>query len=200
MPRSMKSYKAEELSADATYKILSGTVIPRPIAWLTTQNADGLVNVAPFSFFNIVSKNPALLSVSFTADKDSLNNIFTTKEAVVHLVTADNVAEMNQTAARLSADESEAEKFAIPLVPSKSVTVPSIKNSQVRFETKLYKHTPLENGGHLVLLKVVNFLIDDALIDEANFHIDMEAFKPIARLAGNQYAGLGEIFELKRPN
>lgn len=194
----MKVYDTGELQPQQIYKLLSGSIIPRPIAWLTTQNSTGLVNIAPFSFFNVVSSQPPLISVSFTGNKDSLNNLLTTQEAVVHLVNAENVDQMNQTAAQLTADKSEAKTFSVELESSNTLQVPSIKNSKVRFETQLYKHLPLENEGHLVLLKIVKFVVADELIDE-NFHIDAEKLNPIARLAGNQYARLGEIFEIKRP-
>ncbi len=194
----MKVYDTGELQPQQIYKLLSGSIIPRPIAWLTTQNSTGLVNIAPFSFFNVVSSQPPLISVSFTGNKDSLNNLLTTQEAVVHLVNAENVDQMNQTAAQLTADKSEAKTFSVELESSNILQVPSIKNSKVRFETQLYKHLPLENEGHLVLLKIVKFVVADELIDE-NFHIDAEKLNPIARLAGNQYARLGEIFEIKRP-
>lgn len=196
----MKTYKSKDLNAKEIYKLLSGSVIPRPIAWLTTQNEAGLVNAAPFSFFSIASSTPPLLSVSFTADKDSLNNLLATKEAVVHLVSSDNVEQMNATAARLAANISEVEQLGLELLPSEMVSVPSLKNSKVRFETRLYKHVPLEHDGHLVLLEVVNFLFDDDVLDDEKFYIDAKALDPIARLAGNQYGKLGDLFELKRPN
>lgn len=194
----MKVYKTDELNAKIIYKLLSGSVIPRPIAWLTTQNENGVVNAAPFSFFNVVSSSPPLISVSFTDNKDSLNNILQNREAVVHLVNTENVELVNQTAARLSAELSEIDQFSIELEPSKQIRVPSIKNSKIRFETELYKHISLENNGHLVLLRIVNFVIADELIDE-NFHLNTDRLSPVARLAGNQYAKLGEIFEINRP-
>ena len=195
----MKSYQTDELNPQLVYKLLSGSIVPRPIAWLTTQNEEGLVNVAPFSFFNVASSNPPLLSVAFTANKDSLNNLLATGEAVVHLVNADNVEQMNQTAARLSAEISEAEVFSLDLEASKTVKVPSLTASKVRFETRLYHHVPLQNEGHLVLLEVLNFSFADEVLDEENFHVDIDALQPIARLAGNDYAKLGERFSIARP-
>ncbi|QDK70301.1 flavin reductase family protein [Lactococcus protaetiae] len=195
----MKSYKADELNQQLVYKLLSGSVVPRPIAWLTTQSQDGLVNVAPFSFFNVASSHPPLLSVAFTGNKDSLNNLLSTQEAVVHLVNSDNVELMNLTASRLPAHISEAEEFLIELTPSQMVKVPTIKNSSARFETKLYQHIPLEDEGHLILLEVIHFAFDDEILDEQNFHINTDKLAPIARLAGNDYAVLGETFTIKRP-
>ena len=195
----MKSYRAKELDEQLIYKLLSGSVVPRPIAWLTTQNEEGLVNVAPFSFFNVASANPPLLSVAFTGEKDSYLNLRTTKEAVVHLINSDNVILMNQTAAKLAANESEAEKFALDLEPSQIVNVPSLVKSRVRFETQLYQDISLGREGHLVLLEVVSLSFTDDVIDTEKFYIDIEALGPIARLAGNDYAKLGESFKIERP-
>lgn len=196
----MKSYRAKELDEQLIYKLLSGSVVPRPIAWLTTQNEEGLVNVAPFSFFNVASANPPLLSVAFTGEKDSYLNLRTTKEAVVHLINSDNVVLMNQTAAKLAANESEAEKFALDLEPSQIVNVPSLVKSRVRFETQLYQDISLGQEGHLVLLEVVSLSFTDVVIDTEKFYIDIEALGPIARLAGNDYAKLGESFKIERPH
>lgn len=196
----MKSYRSKELDEQLIYKLLSGSVVPRPIAWLTTQNEEGLVNVAPFSFFNVASANPPLLSVAFTGEKDSYLNLRTTKEAVVHLINSDNVVLMNQTAAKLAANESEAEKFALDLEPSQIVNVPSLVKSRVRFETQLYQDISLGQEGHLVLLEVVSLSFTDDVIDTEKFYIDIEALGPIARLAGNDYAKLGESFKIERPH
>jgi len=196
----MKSYRAKELDEQLIYKLLSGSVVPRPIAWLTTQNEEGLVNVAPFSFFNVASANPPLLSVAFTGEKDSYLNLRTTKEAVVHLINSDNVVLINQTAAKLAANESEAEKFALDLEPSQIVNVPSLVKSRVRFETQLYQDISLGQEGHLVLLEVVSLSFTDEVIDTEKFYIDIEALGPIARLAGNDYAKLGESFKIERPH
>ncbi|WP_252899125.1 flavin reductase family protein [Lactococcus fujiensis] len=84
----MKSFNVEELDERQIYKLMSGSIIPRPIAWVTTQNRSGLVNVAPFSFFNVVSSQPPLVSIAFTAKKDTFNNIMATKEAVIHLISS----------------------------------------------------------------------------------------------------------------
>ena len=158
------------------------------------------MNVAPFSFFNVASANPPLLSVAFTGEKDSYLNLRTTKEAVVHLINSDNVVLMNQTAAKLAANESEAEKFALDLEPSQIVNVPSLVKSRVRFETQLYQDISLGQEGHLVLLEVVSLSFTDDVIDTEKFYIDIEALGPIARLAGNDYAKLGESFKIERPH
>ncbi|GAB2025159.1 flavin reductase family protein [Lactovum odontotermitis] len=195
----MKSYKADNLTEKEVYKLLSGAIIPRPIAWLTTQNADGLVNAAPFSFFTVVSSEPPIVAISMTAMKDSVRNLLETGEGVIQLVSSNNIEQMNQTASTLPADESEVLKFGIPTVNSEVVSVPAVKDSLVRFEVKLYQHLPVGKHSHLMLLEIVNFAFADDLLDAENFHVNAEKLDPVARLAGNNYAQLGRIFEIKRP-
>lgn len=195
----MKSFNVEELDERQIYKLMSGSIIPRPIAWVTTQNRSGLVNVAPFSFFNVVSSQPPLVSIAFTAKKDTFNNIMATKEAVIHLISSQNVKEMNLTASKLNSNVSEADKYDLELIPSQRVTVPSLKNSLVRFETVLYKHIPLENDAQFVILKLKNFIFDEEVLEESSLHILAEKLDPVARLAGNNFATLGEQWTLIRP-
>lgn len=202
----MKSFTTDTLNRInpyLAYKLLSGSVIPRPIAWVTTQAADGTVNAAPFSFFNVVSSQPPLVSISMLGQKDSVANLLATGEAVIHFVNPDNVEAMNMTAASLPSQMSETETFGIDTEPSQTVSVPSIKNTPIRFEAKLFKHLPIEADGYIVsnlmILEITNFAFSDAVFDENKFYVKPDAFQPIARLAGNTYAELGDLFDIERP-
>ncbi|MDR1605834.1 MAG: flavin reductase family protein [Streptococcaceae bacterium] len=202
----MKSFTTEALNRAnpyLAYKLLSGTVIPRPIAWVTTQAANGTVNAAPFSFFNVVSSQPPLVSISMLGQKDSVDNLLETGEAVIHFVNPDNVELMNQTAASLPKTVSEIDRFGIATEPSQTVRVPSISNAPIRFEAKLFQHLPIEAHGtivsHLMLLEITNFAFDETIFDEEKFYVKPEIFQPIARLAGNTYSELGQRFDLERP-
>lgn len=202
----MKNFTTDELNRHnpyLAYKLLSGSVIPRPIAWVATQSVDGVVNAAPFSFFNVVSSQPPLVSISMLGQKDSVNNLLATKEAVIHFISPDNVETMNQTAASLPSQMSEVRTFDIPTEPSRTVSVPSIINAPIRFEAKLFKHIPIESNGYVVsnlmLLEITNFAFSDAVFDAEKFYVKPDAFQPIARLAGNTYAELGDLFDLERP-
>ena len=152
----MKAFKPEDMSSIDAYKLISGLVIPRPIAWLTTQNSTGLVNAAPFSFFNVVSKDPVIVSIAMTEMKDSVRNLLETK--VIHLVNMDNVETMNQTSAPLTATESEIEKFGIKITASEEVKVPAIENAKARLEVVLHQHIPVGKTSQLMLLEVKIFL------------------------------------------
>ena len=195
----MKAFKPEDMSSTDAYKLISGLVIPRPIAWLTTQNATGLVNAAPFSFFNVVSKEPVIVSIAMTEMKDSVRNLLETKEGVIHLVNMDNVEAMNQTSAPLTATESEIEKFGIKMTESEEVKVPAIENAKARLEVVLHQHIPVGKTSQLMLLEVKNILMDDSVIDEEKLYIKAQELDPVARLSGRAYTELGHTFEITRP-
>ncbi|HEC2172076.1 TPA: flavin reductase family protein [Staphylococcus delphini] len=204
----MYAFYASELSKQQMYKFLIGSVVPRPIALITSQSEEGLLNIAPFSFFNIVASEPALLSVAVNRKegemKDTARNILTMKEAVVHVVTEDNVANANQTAAMLPPDESELARTTFTTTDSEMVSVPSLNESSIRFEVKLYRHIEIkndrnENTSDLLLLEIQKMVIDEAIYHLENGHIDVENVKPVSRLAGNDYARLGETFTIERP-
>ncbi|QQM95971.1 flavin reductase family protein [Staphylococcus pseudintermedius] len=204
----MYAFYASELSKQQMYKFLIGSVVPRPIALITSQSEEGLLNIAPFSFFNIVSSEPALLSVAVNrkegAMKDTARNILTTKEAVVHVVTEANVANANQTVALLPPDESELDHTTFTTTDSEMVNVPSLNESSIRFEVKLYQHVEIkndrnENTNDLLLLEIQKVYIDEDLFDLEKGYVDVENVQPVSRLAGDNYARLGETFTIKRP-
>lgn len=186
------------------YKLLIGTVIPRPIAFVTTQSEDGILNGAPFSYFNIVSSNPPMVSLSIQRPagrlKDTARNIYNNHEFVVHIVDGENVGKINQTAASLPRGESEIELANLTPVPSENVTVPGVLEAKVRMECKLVQAIPLgeeEPGSDLFIGEIVQFHIDESIYQEGR--IDPRALNAVSRLAGSNYATIGEIFEIERP-
>lgn len=188
------------------YKILTGTVIPRPIGWISSISADGKTNLAPFSFFNAVGEDPPHIMFSTVrtnnTNKDTLNNVLATKQFVVNLATEELTEAMNATSASLPPDENEFDYAGLTPVPSVLVKPPRVKESPVNFECELVHHYSLEghkNGGATIMIgKIVMFHIDDAILID-DFKINMETYKPVARLAGSNYAGLGKVFSIKRP-
>lgn len=196
----------QQLSERDNYKFLIGSIIPRPIAFVTTKSEEGVVNAAPFSFFNIVSSNPPLISVSIQRPggrvKDTARNILATKEFVVHIVDTTNVEKVNETAASLPPEESEIPRAGLTLIDSTNISVPAVAEAKVRFECKLER--TLELGGDkehpgcdLFIGKVVAYHIDEALYE--NGCIDAEGLAAVSRLAGNDYAEIGRIFTIARP-
>ncbi|MFJ7669205.1 flavin reductase family protein [Lysinibacillus sp. NPDC097195] len=187
------------------YKLLTGSIIPRPIAFVTTKSEHGVVNGAPFSYFNIVSSNPPMLSLAIQRSagslKDTARHIQYQGQFVVHIVDEDNVSQVNETAASLAATESEVEKVGFTVIDSNRINVPGIMEAKVRMECRLIQTIPLKNGeeqtGDLFIGEVVQFHLDEAVYQEGR--IDSSALKAVSRLAGSSYATIGDIFEIARP-
>lgn len=195
----------EEMSERENYKFLIGSIIPRPIALITSVSEDEVLNIAPFSYFNIVTANPPIVSVSLQRKNDSLRdtarNLLKNKEAVIHVVDVENVDDANETAASLRPDESELDKTNFTVIPSKTMETPSLEESKVRFEVELYEHVLVENEGEptadLMLLKINHYHIDDDLYYEGR--IDPIGLGAVSRLAGHDYGEIGKIFTRARP-
>lgn len=196
----------KDLTQRENYKLLIGSIIPRPVAVVSTQSADGIVNIAPFSFFNIVSSEPVILSLAIQRKegelKDTARNLLATKEAVVHILDQTNVQEANKTAVLLPADQSELTVSGFTTTTSKTIAVPGLKEASVRLETILHQHVPIKKDqqttADLLLLEVVGYQIAEDVYQDGK--IDPRALQAVSRLAGNSYATIGEIFDIKRPS
>lgn len=204
----MINLSASELSPHEQYKLLSGSIIPRPIAWITTQNTAGLINLAPFSFTTGISNQLPLLSVAILrerqAPKDTAANLLARHEAVVHMVSTDLTKAMNQTAARLAPDQSELTLIDLPLIPRTEIQVPGLQAARIRFETILYQYVPIRDAAGIIMtdlfiLEIRQFHFAEAVLDLPTLHVNPAALAPIARLAGPNYAELGRTFTLRRP-
>ena len=201
----MKEIRPEVLSQKENYKLLIESIIPRPIALVTTESDDNVLNIAPFSFFNVVSSDPPILSVAVQRVngemKDTARNIVQNKEAVVHIVDTDNVRDANQTAALLSHEESELERTNFETVDSVEVSVKGLKQSKVRFEAVLYDDIVIEKDGQpisdLLLLEVKYYHFDERIYNDG--YINKEELNAVSRLAGNDYAEIGHTFTIERP-
>ncbi|WP_207579372.1 flavin reductase family protein [Listeria marthii] len=206
----MTIFKSAELSQKDNYKFLTGSIIPRPIAFVTTLAEDGVtVNAAPFSFFNVVSSSPAIVSIAVQrADgeqKDTARNAAFTKELNIHIVSEEFVEEMNKTAARLARDVSEIDKTNLHLEPVQDMKTPKISEAKIVLTAKLEQIIPIKNDAgevvfDLILARIVTYDFADDVFDPEHLYILPEKLAPIARLAGNDYAKLGEIFRIERPN
>jgi len=198
-------FDVQNTDPTALYKLLTGTIIPRPIGWISTIDENGINNLAPFSYFNMVSSDPPCLMFSTRRDdnknKDTLNNVLQNNQFVVNLVTIDVVEQMNTTSAAVAASIDEFELANITPIDSVFVKPKRVKESLVHFECEKIHHYFIDNetgGGACVIIgKVITMHIDDSILME-NHKIDLEKYKPVARLAGSNYSKLGELFQIKR--
>ncbi|KIL45431.1 flavin reductase family protein [Jeotgalibacillus soli] len=205
----MERINPANLSEKERYKLLTGTIVPRPIAFVTTLSSDGIVNGAPFSYFNMISATPPLVAVSVGRHKDTANqkdtarNALQKKEFVVHLTNELNVEAVNEASAPLPPDESEITRAGLTLIESDTIDVPGINEANVRLECTLHHHLELSEPGKpvtgdLLIGYVTAIHLASGLRDD-NGYIQLEKLKPIARLAGSNYAKLGESFSIERP-
>ncbi|MFS0634948.1 flavin reductase family protein [Mesobacillus foraminis] len=201
----MLSIDPSRLSERENYKFLIGSIIPRPIAFVTSLSEEGVLNGAPFSYFNIVSSNPPMISLSIQRakgkQKDTARNIIGGKEFVVHIVDEDNVEQINETAATLPPDQSEVQLAQLTSVKSLKVSVAGVAEAKIRLECVLEQ--ALELGGadapgcDFLIAKVVQFHIKDDIYE--NGRIDPRGLGAVSRLAGINYAKVGEVFSMERP-
>ena len=187
------------------YKLLTGTIIPRPIGWVSTVDENGINNLAPFSFFNAVGEDPPHLMFSTVRtgnkNKDTLNNVLANKQFVVNLVTEETVKQMNMTAQSVNSDVDEFQLANLTPIDSIFIKPKRVKESYVHFECEMVHHYFLEdhkNGGACIVIgKIITMHINDEILMEGN-RINLDKYKPVARLAGSNYAKMGELFSIKR--
>ena len=198
-------FNPETLEAKAIYKLLTGSIIPRPIAWVSTINEIGINNLAPFSYFNMVGDDPPHVMFSTRRDnnsnKDTLNNILSIKQFVVNMVTEALAEQMNSTAQAVAPEVDEFEMVGVTPIASSVVKPMRVKESPIQFECEMVHHYFLEDhkqGGACVIIgRVVRMHFDESVLLE-DYKINMKTYKPIARLAGSNYSKIGEVFSIKR--
>jgi flavin reductase (DIM6/NTAB) family NADH-FMN oxidoreductase RutF len=197
----------EALSRQSIYKILIGSVVPRPIGWISTVDEAGRPNLAPFSFFNVVCPKPPtvlfcpMIRGTDGNTKDTLNNVKATGEFVVNIVTEELVPAMIASSVEIAADVNEFELTGLKTAPSVVVKPPRVAQSPIHFECKLTQIVEIGNnrgGGSVVIGEIVHLHVDErVLFDEDK--IDLKALKPVGRLAGSAYVRVTDLFEIERP-
>ena len=199
-------FDMEQLAADKRYKILTATVTPRPIAWVTTISENGVVNAAPFSFFNVMGHEPPTVALGLLAGegrfKDTATNILETGEFVVNLVSEANAEAMNVTCIDAPPDIDELILAGLTPVASRAIRPPRIAQSPVSFECRVL--TSLVTGPRqtAVIGRVIGAHVDaSAVQDSERCHIDTQALGLIARMHGRGwYARCTDLFQLDRPS
>jgi flavin reductase (DIM6/NTAB) family NADH-FMN oxidoreductase RutF len=186
------------------YKLLTGSVVPRPIAWVSSISAAGVPNIAPFSYFNIACVEPPMLLFCPQrhpdgSPKDTLRNVTETGEFVLHLVSESLVEVMNQTSAQFPPGMSEFDQARVMRVPAERVVPPRVADAPVAFECGVEQIVRLGDatGADIVIGRVLLIHIADEVYRDS--YVILDALRPVARLAGSDYARVTDTFSLPRP-
>lgn len=197
----MRSFATDDLSEARAYALMVGIVVPRPVAWITSVNAAGMVNAAPFSCYTFVCNRPPMLAVSIgprgTALKDTAANIAANREFVVNVATEETLASMHASSAEYPPHESEVAALGLMTTPSRIVAPPRLACSPIAMECRLERRLDLgETRSGLIIAEILMFHVDESLLDDNRISVDR--FRPIARLGGPNYATLGRIITQPR--
>lgn len=198
MPRLFDMHTLDEREK---YRILTSCIVPRPIAWVTTMDSEGICNAAPFSFFTGVSIEPPL--VIFAVErrhgkkKDTVINIEQTNEFVINIVTVHNVQQMNETSRDFTVGENEFEKAGLTAIPSHTVIPPSIGESPIHLECVLDRIIEIGSSPHSLVIGEVKLIsVDSALLKDER--VDMKELEVVGRMGGKYYLKSDALFELER--
>ncbi|NYT83836.1 flavin reductase family protein [Alcaligenaceae bacterium] len=195
----------QSLDDKARYKLLMSSVVPRPIALITSLCQDGTVNAAPFSLFNIMSSSPPIVVVGIDTRetgflKDTGRNIEANGEFVVNLVNEELSAQMNLCATGLPYGASEIDYASLEVTPSVQVAPPRIAKSPIGLECKLENALKIGNGRVIVIGRIVHYHIDDRYYDAEKQYVLSENIGLVARMHGRSwYARTSDLYELARP-
>ncbi|MFC7395531.1 flavin reductase family protein [Scopulibacillus cellulosilyticus] len=203
----MVDINPQNQSAKENYKLLIGSVLPRPIAFITTLGQNNIVNAAPFSFYNVVCPDPPMLGISCSRleggrMKDTIRNAKENGTFVVHVVDHENLKQVNECSINYPPDQSEVNYAGLTLTKSFSVDTPSIKEAKISMECKVKQIIPLGGtqdtpSNDFLIGEIVHFKVDDSIYYDGK--IDTEKLQPIGRLAGTNYSYLGDIVSMSRP-
>ena len=196
-----------DLPHSSVYKLLTGSVLPRPIGWISSLDADGRPNLAPFSFFNVVCSKPPtvvfcpLIRGTDGKTKDTLNNVRATNEFVVNIVTEELAQAMNLSSIEAPPEMDEFAYAGVTSSPSARVRPPRVQESPVHFECRVRQIVEISSapgGGSLVIGEVLHIHVDERVLIGSD-KINLAALKPIGRLAGGAYVRITDVFEMERP-
>lgn len=197
------------LTAGQCYFQIIQTLMPRPIAWVLSEHANGSYNLAPFSFFTAVCSEPPILMLSLglkpTGEfKDTRTNLERSQRCVIHIPDRNMLQMMNASSATLAADVSEVEQLGLSLLPFEGFSLPRLAGVKVAYGCRLHEIKEMGAGPQsLLFVEIEKIFIDDEIVDAAeNGRIKVDALKldPIARLGANEYGFLTDITHLKRPD
>jgi len=196
------------LSGYAAYNAMTQTIVPRPVAWVLSDNGDGGYNLAPFSYFNALTSEPPLITLSIGNKrdgeaKDTLHNIVTRNHLVIHIPHREQAVAVTHSAAPLAHGDSEIAQLGLELTEFPGFSLPRLAECRIAIGCTHYQ--TLEIGPRpqsLVVCQIQSLWIDDNIIDspaDAPLHLDARRLDPLGRLGGDEYVTLGEIFTVTNP-
>jgi len=185
------------------YRLLTSTVTPRPIAWVSTRGKDGSLNLAPFSFFQALCGTPPLIMLCIGQrqgyPKDTLRNIQETGEFVINIVTEELAEKMNLSSGEHTADVDEFALAGLIPAPSEVVSAPRVAESPINLECKLTQIVPLEGSDYSMIIgEILRWHVADGLLAPDGL-VDTARLRPLGRLGRDEYVKFGEVFEMLRP-
>jgi flavin reductase (DIM6/NTAB) family NADH-FMN oxidoreductase RutF len=197
----MPIYNPETTNARHFFQLFSGALVPRPIAWITSTNQDGSLNLAPYSFFGGVNTRPPMVMVSIGTHEGELKhtgeNLIRTKECVIHIPSVSHIDAVNKSAHKYEVNVSELLQTGLSTCKSNVVQTPSIEGTSIRIECRLNQVVELPTN-QMFLLDVVSLFIDDSVL--INGVPDIKAIDPLSRIGGNFYTTVGEVLQKIHPD
>lgn len=200
------SINIKEISFQDRYKLLIGSIVPRPIGFISTISPKGIYNLAPFSFFNGVCSDPMavlfcpVIRSSDGQEKDTLKNIKATGEFVANIVSEEFAEKMNQCSAEYPYGVDEFKESGLTPESAKIVKAPLVKEAKINMECKLLQLVEIGNkpgGGTVVIGEVVYYHVKEDIYEDGK--IILNKLKPVARLGGTEYARVTDVFTIPRP-
>ena len=188
-------FDPDAMETRAFYRVLNSVVVPRPIAWVCSRSAEGVLNLAPHSFYTVACVDPPVVQFTSVGRKDSLRNVEATGEFTVSLTPEWLFEQINATGTDFPAEVSEAEQSGVRLEPSEKVGVPRVAGSPVAVECRLHSTTRLGDST-VVFGRVLHISAWESAVRDGRPRI--EHLKPLARLGGNEWSTIGEVKEIRR--
>jgi flavin reductase (DIM6/NTAB) family NADH-FMN oxidoreductase RutF len=203
----------QQQSASNCYHIMTQTIIPRPIAWVLSENegqhtnSEQKYNLAPFSFFNAICSDPPLLMLSIGkksdgSPKDTRKNLLSGRDFVIHIASTAQTEVLSESSAERPYGESEVTASDLGLVDFHGSPLPRLKDCAIAYHCKLYEmHALGPNEQAIIYAEICHLYVEDSAVETINnrFIINAQKIDPLLRLGANQYASMGEPFSLKRP-
>ena len=198
-----------ELSKLQAYHTLTQVVVPRPVAWVLSENETGELNLAPYSYFSAVCSDPPVIMISVGpakpdgSEKDTYRNIMSKKQFVIHIAGSDMANEVTQSSASLDHGVSEVEHCGLELETIEGFSLPRVKGPKIALACSLYQQQDIGNNNqHLIFGEIEKIWVDDAVVttdDKGRAKIDAVKVDPLGRLGGTEYETFGQVLSVPRP-